>query len=86
MTGKLLAQLAWVALRDADALIEDPDAFAEGTSPSPWGGRADLTEEERREAFRLKVLADRLFYRARAKGFTDSGTDAVFARSRFRST
>jgi hypothetical protein len=86
MDGKLLAQLAWVALRDADALQEDPDAFAEGTSPQPWGGSVDLTEEERKEVDRLKVLADRLFYRARCQGFTQSGTDAVFARARFRST
>ncbi len=79
MNGKLLAQLAWVALRDADALHEDPDSFAKGKRfPPGWTRCRDLTGEESQEVDRLKALADRLFYRARCGGFTDGGTDAVF--------
>lgn len=54
MTGKLLAQLAWVAARDAE--------------------RA----EDESEHWRLHTMASALFDSAAAKGFTNTGTDAVF--------
>jgi len=54
MTGRMLAQLAWVAARDAE--------------------RA----EDENEHWRLHTMASTLFDQAAAKGFANTGTDAVF--------
>lgn len=54
VTGRMLAQLAWVAARDAE--------------------RA----EDESEHWRLHTMASALFDEAAAKGFTNTGTDAVF--------
>lgn len=65
--GHLLAQLAWVAAKDAEA-IADPYAWPP----------ASPTDEEVREAARLRLLAARLFRRAEAAGYVESGLDLVF--------
>jgi hypothetical protein len=71
MNGKLLAQLAWVAQRDADAQLPDPYKWPERDPPP--------TEEQRREYDRLRILCSRLFYHARCAGWVgNDGTDAVF--------
>ena len=64
--ARLYAQLGFVALADAAALRQD---YA-------WPPVA-LTEADREEAARLDGVADGLFDRARALGFT-GGTDAAF--------
>jgi len=66
VTGLLLLQLAFVALNDAEA-IEDHYAWP----------RKPLTDEEQREAARIRSLAARLFYRASEKGYV-GGTDEAF--------
>ena len=71
MNGLLLAQLSWVALRDAEA-IEDHYA---------WPPRAPLSDEEQREARRLRSVSARLSYRARATAdgpVFGQGTDECF--------
>ena len=69
LSGKLLAELAWVAQRDADAVGGDRYA---------WPPPPPLTPEQRVESDRLRVLADRLAYKARERGFVDMGGDALF--------
>lgn len=68
MEARLLAQLAWVAVRDADAIS---DSYA-------WPPRPPLSEEEVAEIERLHDVADRLFARARAAGLEHDGLAAVF--------
>lgn len=68
LSGKLLAQLAWVASFDASAALPDPYV---GSSKPP-------TKEEKREFERLGVLAASLFHKARSAGYFESGLDAVF--------
>jgi len=67
LDGLLLAQLAWVADRDADAIA---DSYA-------WPPRAPLTPAELEEVERLKGIANELFVKAEALG-QSTGTDAVF--------
>ena len=67
MDGKLLAQLACVAQKDCDALRND---YA-------WPPRPPMTNEEREESERLRVLASRLFLRAASKGWGTAGYDEI---------
>jgi hypothetical protein len=71
MNGKLLAQLACVAQKDCDALRDD---YA-------WPPRPPMTDEERRESERLRIVASRLFYRAAEKGWGTAGLDEIFGES-----
>jgi hypothetical protein len=66
--GKLLAQLACVAQRDADAIY---DSYR-------WPPRPPLSDEERFEARRLQALSVQLGYRAAAEGRGSVGTDELF--------
>lgn len=63
----LLAQVAHVALCDADAIAQ----------PYAWPPR-EMTADERHESERLRALSRRLSYAATAEGLTDQGTDAIF--------
>jgi hypothetical protein len=67
MGGKLLAQLSWVALRDAEA-VDDPYAWP----------RRELTPEERLEVDRLRTLSARLWYRAAERGWGSAGLEEAF--------
>jgi hypothetical protein len=68
VTGRLLAQLAWIAARDADAALPDPYAWP----PEP------PTPEQLAESRRLNVLASRLFTKAREAGCVATAPDEVF--------
>jgi hypothetical protein len=85
VSGKMWAELAWIARRDAAALRPDPygqtklswqEVYAQ-RSLSP-GDRAERERADEAEAVRLDVLAERFAYRARELGFTQDGTDYVF--------
>jgi hypothetical protein len=69
MTGKLLAQIACIALTDAENVNGPPYA---------WPCPPPMTDEQRREANRLRVLAYRLFYRAREMGQVDTSGDELW--------
>lgn len=71
MNGRLLAQVAWVFLRDAEALEGYPYAWP----PKP------VAPETRAEADRLHAIARELFDRAAAAGQDKNGTDYVFGES-----
>lgn len=71
MTPLLLAQLAHVAYRDAEAIA---DSYA-------WPPRPPLTDDELAEIRRLMAIADELSEHARAAGQTNQGTDALFGRA-----
>lgn len=64
MTPRLLAQIAWVAVHDAEGLRRDYE----------WPP-VEPTEEERAEADRLEAMADELIDRA---ALESSGKNAVF--------
>ena len=68
MNGKLLAQLAWIALRDADASVPDPYALP----------RVNPTEDQTREFRRLRAISQACGYKAAELGFVDQGCDACF--------
>lgn len=70
MTGKLLAQLAWVACRDAEAIH---DSYA-------YPPRTPLARDEFEEAERLQRIADDLFEKAEKAGVAGeaTGLDALF--------
>lgn len=72
VSGRLWAQLAWVALRDADAVL------AGGVGGKKRDSNPPPSEAELREAERLRVLGMRFSYRARAEGFCSQGTDYAF--------
>lgn len=68
MTGRLLAQLATVAYRDA-LEIHDRGTLERA---SPFADRPTLDgADRRREVDRLRVLSARLSHRARVAGFFD---------------
>jgi hypothetical protein len=71
VNGKLLAQLAVLFQRESDKIT---DSYA-------WPPRPPLSEEERKEAERLRVTASRVFLRAAAKGWGSCGTDELFGGS-----
>lgn len=71
MTGRLWAQLAWVAQRDEDEVMRRNSR--RWPPPTP-------TDEERLEGERLRVLGSRFAYRALEMGFTRQGTDHCFGR------
>lgn len=68
MTGRMLAQLSWVAQRDADAIAQD---YA-------WPPRPPMTEDEHKEYQRLHCLAMTLYRKALEMGCTDQGLDTLF--------
>lgn len=68
MTGKLLAEIAWVSFNDAEAIS---DSYA-------WPARPPLTDDELREYERLRCLSSRLAYRARELGCVEQGMNALF--------
>ena len=73
MNGRLYAQCAWVAARDADA-IEEHGTLERGASP------ATLSMPERiAEASRLRAVAERLSTRAHELGFHAASLDEAFA-------
>ena len=69
LSGRLLAQLGSLALRDADAMAGDGIA---------WPPPPPMTEAVRREVERLRVLGWRLFYKAREAGFVEQSYDGIF--------
>lgn len=69
MTGRLLAQLAWVVQREADATGGDRYA---------WPPPPPVTPDQACEARRLDRIARRLFRAAEKLGVTNNGTDSVF--------
>ena len=73
MDARLLAQLAMVFDREAEAHLPDPYAI----SPEP-----PASPEAAEEAARLRAIGDAIFRRAKRKGFGKgpggSGTDAAF--------
>lgn len=71
-TGRLLAQLGWVAHYDACAERHEYELDALGLPVIP-------TWEELEQAMHLDMVADQLFDAAEARGFT-GGTDAAFGR------
>lgn len=68
MTGRLLAELAWVAMRDAEAIADD---YA-------WPPRPPMTDDEIKEYQRLRCLSMTLHRKALDAGCVDQGTDALF--------
>ena len=66
--GKLLAQAAVVAQRDAEAIAD----------PYAWPPRAPLSRDEQREVDRLRALSNRLSYDAACVGQTDQSYAAIF--------
>jgi hypothetical protein len=86
VNGRLWAQLAWVARRDAEACIPETGSrefyklleAEAGLSPGDKVLREVAREEERT---RLGVLAARFEYKALEHGFTKYGTDYVFGDS-----
>ena len=72
VSGRLWAELAWVAFRDADAVL----GSGIGCKPDPFAPRPDRAQIA--EAERLTVLGARWSYLARQLGFCEQGTDAVF--------
>ena len=69
MNGKLCAQLAMVAWRDAEAV---------GGDPYSWPPPPPMTDEQRREGERLRVLSAAMMHRARLLGFFGQSFDEVF--------
>lgn len=69
----LLAQVAYVFSREADALLPDPYAYPPAPAASP---------EAAAEADRLNAIANELFVRADGEGFGadghGNGTEAAF--------
>lgn len=72
MTGLILAQLAVLMDREADAV----------TRPYAWPPRAPLSPEEQREVARLTVLSRRLSYAAKLEGQFDTSGDALWGDTR----
>ena len=71
MTGRLLAQLACVALVDADNVAGAPYAWPPPPPP---------TDAQLREMERLRVLGWQLAYAARRAGHADIGGDATWGQ------
>ena len=68
--SQLLAQAAWIAWHDSQAIFGDPYAWPPPPAP---------TDEQKRESDRLRILASRLLLKAREAGYVGSdGRDAVF--------
>ncbi len=68
MTGHLLAQLAVVASREAEAI----------TQPYAWPPRGPLTADEQAGVAHLDALSRRLSAEAEAAGCSRQGTDYLF--------
>jgi hypothetical protein len=68
MDARLLAQLSYVALYDAERAVPDPYA---------WPPARRATRGERRERERLLAISEELHERAKALGF-EGGSDAAF--------
>lgn len=69
MNGKLLAQVAMIALIDGENVNGPPYA---------WPPPPPMTDEQRREAERLRVLASRLFTKARELGYVEMSGDDLW--------
>ena len=82
MSPRLLAQLGALALAESNALRDDPDGKLKKKDGGSEHARDDLlrplSPEEEREAARLEMHASRLFYAARASGFTCTCEDHLW--------
>jgi hypothetical protein len=79
--GKLLAQVACVALADAEHLDEYgvvARSSATEVLVRRWENGRPLEGGTLRECRRLRALAQRLMYRAREEGVDRTGTDDLF--------
>lgn len=66
--GRILTECAWIATADAWAIEQK---VYDGVT---------LTDEERSEVDRLRVLGNRLSYAARVEGHTAQGLDDLYGK------